>query len=71
MTDHGMENRAYAALTSQGYLPTSKTDRMAVVAIVVDVVLGDLRAKVEALPADMYGYVYVGSVLALIDGGSE
>lgn len=46
-----MKNAAYAELTAQGYLPTSKTDRMAVVDIVVDAMLADLRAKVEALPS--------------------
>ena len=44
MSDHEMKNAAYAALTEQGYLPTSKTDRMAVVSVVVDAVESLIRA---------------------------
>ena len=37
-------NAAYAALTEQGYLPTSKIDRMAVVDLVVTAVEAPIRA---------------------------
>jgi hypothetical protein len=52
--------------------PLARDERRSLAAVYgYEAALLDLRAKVEALPGDLYGYVYVGTVLDLIDGDSN
>lgn len=57
MTRDELKNTAYAELTEQGYLPTSKIDRVAAVDVVVDVVepliRADERDTVTSVAAEM------------------
>jgi len=68
MNKHEMKNAAYAELTGQGYLPTSKTHRMAVVDIVVDAVAGlireDERELERARRIDRYDTTTIQEVLS-------
>ena len=78
-----LKNAAYAELTGQGYLPTSKTDRIAVVDVVVaavePLILDDLYSQILAMPTDQPVWVgdrvdyllYRSEVLALLDGDDE
>jgi hypothetical protein len=83
VTPDELKNAAYAELTEQGYLPISRTDRMAVVDIVVDAVEPLIRADerkqvcayirddVAQLTGKMIHRNHVLFLLDLIDGPAE